>query len=373
MAWVRERPTKDGKLRLQAAYRDPSGRIRTRTFEKGEKKKALAWAREQERSISHSEWLDPDRGKMTFATWVETWRSTRVHLRPSSRARAEIAIRRELLPRFGDHPLSSIGASEVQAMISSLVAADHAPASVRKVYNTLSAILRAAVVEGVISKSPCVGISLPQVQRHEMRALSADELQRLASEVPDRYRAMILTGGYLGLRWGELAGLKVSAVNFLKRKVHVRSTVVDVNGTMHVGPPKTGERTITLPTFLADVLAEQIARYPDAEGYVFGAPGGGPHWRRSNFSRRIFQPAVERAGLAPFRIHDLRHSAASLAIEAGAHPKQIQALLGHSSITTTIDRYGHLLPGMDEALAERMDEVGRAAALILGSDASGIG
>jgi Phage integrase family len=76
---------------------------------------------------------------------------------------------------------------------------------------------------------------------------------------------------------------------------------------------------------------------------------------------------VNRAGLAPLRIHDLRHSAASVAIEAGAHPKQIQALLGHSSITTTLDRYGHLLPGMDEALAERMDGVGRAASGTSGS------
>ena len=108
-------------------------------------------------------------------------------------------------------------------------------------------------------------------------------------------------------------------------------------------------------------MAEQIARYPDPEGFVFGAPGGGPLWRRSNFSRRIFGPAVGRAGLEPLRIHDLRHTAASLAIEARAHPKQIQALLGHSSITTTLDRYGHLLPGMDEALAEKMDGVGRAA------------
>jgi integrase len=112
------------------------------------------------------------------------------------------------------------------------------------------------------------------------------------------------------------------------------------------------------------VLAEQVAKYPDPEGYIFGAPEGGPLWRRSNFSRRIFQPAVERVGLAPFRIHDLRHTAAALAVEAGAHPKQIQALLGHSSITTTLDRYGHLLPGMDEALAERMDGVGRAAGIV---------
>ena len=69
-----------------------------------------------------------------------------------------------------------------------------------------------------------------------MRALTADELHRLADEVGDRYRAVILTGGYLGLRWGELAGLQVSAVNFLKRKMHVRSTVLDVNGTMVVVP-----------------------------------------------------------------------------------------------------------------------------------------
>ena len=361
MAWVRERTTKDGKVRLEGSYRDPAGKIRTKTFDKGQRKAAMTWAREMERSISHSEWTDPDRGKMTFATWVEKWNSTTVHLRPSTKARVEVAVRRELLPRFGSLPIASIGASDVAAMVSELVAQGSAPGSVRKVYNTLSAIMKSAVVEGVISKSPCVGISLPQVQRHEMRALTADELHRLADEVPDRYRAMILTGGYLGLRWGELAGLKVEAVNFLKRKVHVRSTVVDVDGVMQVGPPKTGERTITVPAFVAEMMAEQIARYPDPEGYVFGAPGGGPLWRRSNFSRRIFQPAVERAGLVPFRPHDLRHTAASLAIEAGGHVKQVQQLLGHASAVTTMDRYAHLLGGADEALAQKMDEVGRSA------------
>ena len=113
----------------------------------------------------------------------------------------------------------------------------------------------------------------------------------------------------------------MSAVNFLKRKVHVRSTVLDVNGTMVVGPPKTGERVVSVPSFIADVMAEQIARYPDPEGFVFGAYqvavrcGGGPTSAAESSDRPLGERDWSRY------VHDLRHTAASLAIEAGAHPE----------------------------------------------------
>jgi integrase len=124
---------------------------------------------------------------------------------------------------------------------------------------------------------------------------------------------------------------------------------------------------VTIPAFLAEELGrhlvgpgtvpERAARY-----HVFPAPEGGP-LRRTNFRRRFWTPAVERAHLDPApTFHHLRHTAAALAIAEGAHPKAIQARLGHASITTTLNLYGHLFPSLDVELAERLDDV-RAARL----------
>jgi integrase len=155
---------------------------------------------------------------------------------------------------------------------------------------------------------------------------------------------MVLVAGYLGLRWSELAGLRVRDVSLLERRLTIRNAVVELNGVLHEGPPKTssGERTIAIPTF------------------VFTSPAGGP--LRKNFTGRVFRPAVRRADLEPLRWHDLQHTAAAIAISLGAHPKVIQTRLGHSPIRTTLDVYGPLLPNLDVALAESLDQLVREAA-----------
>lgn len=130
---------------------------------------------------------------------------------------------------------------------------------------------------------------------------------------------------------------------------------------MYVGPLKTKEsrRVVTIPASLADELATLVRTDTDL---VFPTPSGGP-LRRTNFRRRFWAPAVERAGISPApTYHHLRHTAAALAIAEGAHPKAIQARLGHASITTTLNLYGHLFPSLDVDLAERLDDV-RAARL----------
>lgn len=103
-----------------------------------------------------------------------------------------------------------------------------------------------------------------------------------------------------------------------------------------------------------------MAAYPpESDRLIFTSVEGGP-LHRTRFMARYFRPAVEIAGLAPLRFHDLRHTAAALAIHAGAHPKAIADRLGHSSITTTLNTYGHLFPALDEELAGRLDTMGRA-------------
>jgi integrase len=128
---------------------------------------------------------------------------------------------------------------------------------------------------------------------------------------------------------------------------------------LYFSEPKTYEhRSVTLPAFLADELLEHLASRPaDPAAFVFTSPGGST-LNHKNFYRRHFKPAVARADLpSATRFHDLRHTCAALCIAVGAHPKAIQERLGHSSITVTLDRYGHLFPKLDETLTTRLDEL----------------
>jgi integrase len=146
--------------------------------------------------------------------------------------------------------------------------------------------------------------------------------------------------------------------------IRVEETLNDVRGRIVVGPPKSkaARRTVTLPTFLAVVLEEHLDQYPPGtSGLVFTAPEGGP-LRRNLFRRRAWLAAVQRSVGEPCRFHDLRHSHAALLIDQGIHPKVIQGRLGHESIRTTLDTYGHRFPGLDEAAAGALDSAYGAAA-----------
>ncbi|MDP9394864.1 MAG: tyrosine-type recombinase/integrase [Actinomycetota bacterium] len=157
-----------------------------------------------------------------------------------------------------------------------------------------------------------------------------------------------------GLRWGEAAGLRTRRVDLLRGRLEVVEAVTEV-GSRHVfGPPKTHQsRSVPVPRFLRDSLAEQLAgKAPD--DLVFTAPRGAV-LRLPNFRRRVFDPAARRAGLGGLVPHELRHTAASLAIAAGASVKGVQSMLGHASATVTWDRYGHLYGDELDAVAERLD------------------
>jgi integrase len=145
--------------------------------------------------------------------------------------------------------------------------------------------------------------------------------------------------------------------------VRVVESASEVGGRLVLGSTKTyAERTVRLPRFLREELAVYLAgRLQDPDGFVFTAAKGGP-LRHNNFYQRVFCPALARAGLpAQVRFHDLRHTCAALLIAQGAHPKAIQAHLGHSSIQVTMDRYGHLFPDALEQLADRLDAAWAAA------------
>jgi integrase len=141
---------------------------------------------------------------------------------------------------------------------------------------------------------------------------------------------------------GELAALRVERVNFLRGTVNVEEALTEVNGHLRIGPIKTGgHRTVSLPRFLVEMLSEHVRLHSSPAALLFMSAEGTP--LRRNFYRRHFKPAVVAAGLPEaLRFHDLRHTCAAVLIAQGAHPKEIEERLGHSTIRLTFDRYGHV-------------------------------
>jgi integrase len=140
--------------------------------------------------------------------------------------------------------------------------------------------------------------------------------------------------------------------------VEVAEIVPEVGGRLRVGPPKTraSRRTVGLPRAVVEELAAHLATPAPPDAFVFTAPKGGP-LRVIAFRARIWRPATRHAGLDGLRIHDLRHTAVALWIAAGANPKEVAARAGHTSVSFTLDRYGHLYPELDAALRDRLDAI----------------
>jgi integrase len=225
----------------------------------------------------------------------------------------------------------------VQDWCNRLSAAGLAGSTVRQAHRVLALVLALAVRDKRIPSNPAEGVRLPRAKKSEKHFLSAAEVARLA-DAAGRDRVVILVLAYTGLRFGELAAIRAGRVDLMRRRIDVAESVTEVNGVARFGTPKTHQRrSVPLPRFLVDDVAALIAGKA-ASDLVFTAREGGV-LRLMNFRRRSFDPAaraVELEGLTP---HGLRHTAASLAIAAGANVKAVQRMLGHASAAMTLDVY----------------------------------
>ncbi len=347
---------KRGPGRWRARYRAPNGNERSRTFSR--RVDAERWLAEMEVAKGRGEWIDPRLGRTTFGEWTEEWQRTIVDLRDSTLSRDLGMVRNHLLPHFGRTPLAAITTTDVRSLVAQLQASgQHSPATVRKIGQVLAKIMASAVEGGLIGRSPCTGVRLPVETRRDMRFLTPEQVGELADAIGPAYGTLVYTATYAGLRWGELAGLKPERVDLLRRTISVTEQLLEVDGRMSWGPPKTaaGRRAVSIPATLAGMLEKQLLTdLVKASGLVFPSPDGHPQ-RRSNFRRRAWMPATRAIGLEGLRFHDLRHTAVALAIAQGGHSKAIQERMGHSSIQVTLDRYGHLFPALDERVADGLD------------------
>lgn len=339
--------------RYRARYRGPDRRWHSRTFDR--KIDAQRWLVAEVARLNRGEWIDPRAGEEPFESVAERWLGGRYALRPSTRARDESYLRTHVLPRFGDTPIGAISTRDLEAWVRDLTVSGKAPATVQKAWQITSGIFRIAVRDQIIARSPAHDIKLPSIDRTPPVAFTLEEVLGLADAIDPRYRSLVLVGGFGGLRIGELAGLQVGDFSTERNLLSVRRTASEVRGHMVIGPPKTAKsvRTVVLPRTIGSDLAthiEGLDRHSPAD-WIFPAPEGGP-LRRPAWVRRTWRPALIAAGLNPeLGTHTLRRSQVSLLIAQGEHPKAIADRLGHTSVRTVLDVYGHLYTGADEAAA----------------------
>ena len=354
MGSVRKVRHRSGRGSWQARWRDPAGVDRAKNFAR--KVDADRYLVSLESDKLRGRYADPRLARTRLEDWVDEWQATRTNVSAQTRLRDEASIRNHILPSLGSVPIGQLQPVNIAQWVAELDAKGLAPATTRKAYQLLSAALSSAVDNGLIPLSPCRNVKLPKLIRPVMRILEPGEIEDLAKEMDERYRAMVLTAAYTGLRFGELAAFRTEHFDALRKTLRVVESLSEVAGEFVFKPPKSdaSRRTVSVPSFVVEELAQHLAVHADGSGLVFSASSGGPI-RRTNFRRRTWLPAVRASVGEPCTFHDLRHTHAALLIAQGEHPKVIQERLGHASIKTTLDTYGHLFDGLDEAAAERLD------------------
>lgn len=337
----------------RARYIAPDGRERSKSFAR--KIDAERFLAEIEVDKARGTWTDPALAEIDFGEWAATWMCTTTHLKPKTRRGYDSMLRNHILPTFGAVRICDIRPVAVRAWLSQLMAKGLSASSSRQAFHLFGSIMRAAVEDGRIPSSPCIGIKLPRLPQTEMAYLEPEQLRRLLDVTPANHRLFVEVLAIGGLRIGEAAALRKGRIDVARSRVTVAENVVDFAGELHFGSPKTHQtRTVTLPAFVITELADRTATLATDDALVFTGPRGGAI-RYGNFYRRVWKPAVEAIGLPDIGVHALRHTCAALLIAQGAHPKAIQRHLGHRSITTTLDRYGHLFEDEHETLAAKVD------------------
>ncbi|WP_353650082.1 site-specific integrase [Nakamurella sp. A5-74] len=354
--------------RWRARYVDHNARERERVFDR--KVDAESWLDEQTTGLVTGQYVEPKAGHVTLGELGPSWLGRQTHLKPSAFRPLEIAWRLHVEPTWGRARIVDVMHTTVQQWVSDLAAGPvgddgerkaRSATTVQRAYGVLAAVLDDAVKDRRLITNPARGVKLPRKVRREHTYLTHRQVHDLAAAAGDR-GPMVLLLAYGGLRWGEAAGLRVRDLDLLRRRISISQNAVEVGSRVELGTPKNHRRrTVPVPAFLAPVLAEQCVG-KGREDLVF--PGRAGFMRPPRGTGGWFEGARIRAGLPRLTPHDLRHTAASLAVSAGANVKAVQKMLGHASAAMTLDVYADLFDDDLEAVADRLDLAVTAAGIL---------
>jgi integrase len=299
--------------------------------------------------------------------WLDT--SARQRVRPRTLAGYRLIVDKHLIPAIGREPVAKLTPAQVQVMLNAKSASGSKPQTTRNIHAVLRRALTQGLRWGVVSRNVATLVDLPRVDREEIRGLSPAGARAVMTALAgDRIEPLVLLTLSTGLRQGEALGLRWQDVDLEAGTVRVRHSLQRMPGRgIELGEPKTARsrRTLALPTSTANALRmhrksqlqERLwagSRWQEAD-FVFTTSIGTP-MIGSDVTRR-FQALLRGAGLPPMRFHDLRHGAASLLLAQGVHPRVVMEMLGHSTITLTMNVYSHVIPDLQREAATKMEAV----------------
>jgi integrase len=311
--------------------------------------------------------------KQTVKQFLEYWLENvhKLRIRQSSYTKYRKALNYHILPELGHIQLQKLTSEHIDVFYAKLLNKGKSPKSIKDIHGILHVALKYAVKKKRLARNVADDIDLPRIERYRSQVLDKAQARRLLKVVKEnRYETLLTVALATGMRRGELLALRWSDIQFDTKSLHIQRTVYRVKGVGYVeSEPKTnkGRRTIMLPQFVIAVLKQHRAQQLESRLQA------GPLWidqdlvfcnMTGNFLypdnvSADFKRLVEKAGLPLMRFHDLRHSAATLLLAMGVHPKVVQELLGHTQISMTMDIYSHMLPSMQREAVEGLDNLFR--------------
>ena len=323
---------------------------------------AKRWEADQLSKLRSGGWIDPTRGRMAFGALAEEWQASRQHLAMRSQETTQFLLDSYVVPVVGRLPIAAISAADVERVLTAMTSRGLATATRRRALSVVRLVLDYGVRDRRLAVNVARAVALPRgTTKREPHWLRAEQLGRLAMSVPELCRPVVLFLGLTGCRFSEMAALRVDDViqtpHGLGVRVHRAAPQSKRTSAAVFGPTKTHQtRTVPVPAAIEGYVRHRVSTGVSGD-FLFPSPTGGV-WTNTNFrARSRWTHATQSAGLAGTTIHDLRHTAASLLIAAGADVKAVQVILGHATATMTMDLYGHLFSEAPWLAMERMPTI----------------
>ncbi len=363
MATIKRYQTAAGE-RWEVRYRQPNGSTsRKRGFTT--KRAAEDWDANNKVSINSGSYVAPSKGRVKVGdlapAWIERKKST---TEPSHSRMLESAWRVHVSPKWSGVPVNRVTATGVRNWSAAMTGKGCSATTVLRALGVLAGILDDAIADNRITKNPARGLDpkrreKPVKPKRKHVYLGHEEVGRLADESGD-HRTLVLVLAYTGIRWGEAVALRVRHVDEVRRRLLVIDNAVQLGTDHAVGDPKDDEpREVPVPRFVMTEIKKQIhGRGPD--DLVFG--DGARYLPRPKSRDGWFEGAVKRAKVQRVTPHDLRHTAASLAISAGANVLAVSRMLGHENPTVTLRTYADLFDTDLDTVSTALDAAYRKSA-----------
>lgn len=368
---IRKRTDSHGNVTYQITLeldRDPITGVRHRRYHTVHGTKREAQEVLKKLLLNPDENLNAVQSSVRLREWMRVWLDEYLpHIAQTTRDGYEEKIRNHISPVLGGTPINQLDATQIQRFINSRIDRGMAPKSIRALYNNLNASLNKAVQLKILGHNPCTGVVLPKLKRYQSEVYDAEQIQHLlemAKQDSISAYAICILGALLGLRRGEMTALRWEQVDFVNKKVTIcENRVQSSKGVIEKAPKsESGIRTITIGKKALDALRYIKDFYDDAcrnnpwfhgAGYVLFKEDGQPY--RPDCITQLWGRFIQRTDLPYIRLHDLRHTNATLLIANDVSARVVQHRLGHADVSTTLQRYVHVQPAMDEAAADKID------------------